>query len=199
MGADWTEDLDLDTVRRGDTPRADRQGWYAAVKAAGDLNEAARLLSREIVGGVQDRLETLNGADVIALCALLEDVRRALATTVAYAVREVGRDEAVPETGTLPDGRPYSVMKGKTRKAWDHDLWKRDARTQVLSGVSETLVDPATGETVQVSELLAAVQEVHGSGPPRVAQLRALGLSPDDYAESVPGPWGLKITTTTEG
>lgn len=164
------------------------------VTALGDLNEAARDLSRATPGGCQHQVETLGHSHVLALVAAIQDVRKALGQTEAYLVREVGRDGAAPAEGRLPDGRAYVLRKGATRKAWDHEEWRKDVRRQVLSGVGE-VVDPSTGESVDVAGLLAAVQQVHGAGAPKVVALKGLGLDPGDYCETFSGPWGLQVTS----
>lgn len=143
--------------------------------------------------------------DVLAeTVAWLQDLRRDLGTAEAYVSRELGRMIGCPDVITLADGRRAEVLKGKERKAWDHEAWKRDVRKAVLDaeGIDGALLDVATGEAVDVQALLAKVQSVHGSAAPKVTALKPLGLAADDYCESVPGPYSVRIsapaTTTTE-
>jgi hypothetical protein len=118
----------------------------------------------------------------------------------AYVARELGRMDAVPEVIELPDGRTAQVNKGRDRKEWRHDDWKRDVRLAVLKAhdVGEHLVDVVTGEPVDVLDLFAKVQAVHGSAAPKVTALKPLGLAADDYCTSSPGPYSVRISTPTD-
>lgn len=176
-------------------PDTGAAAWTDAVTALGDAIEAARVLGRTADVGAAHKVERLEGTAVVTMVAALQDVRRDLARVESLLAREVGRDEATPRTGTLPDGRRYDVKRGQNRKAWAHDEWKRDVRVAVLArhGAAGVLVDPDTGEQVDVSTVVAEVQQVHGSTAPRATGLRALGLDPDDYAEVVPGTWGVQV------
>lgn len=169
-----------------------------AVNALARVNAEIDRLERYTAGAVAVLLDGLDAPTAVGLVAAIQDVRRRLADIEAYAARQIGRDEFALADGILPDGRTYAVLKGKDRRAWDHDGWKRDARRQVLSGVSPDLVDPSTGETVAVEPLLEAIQGIGSSAPPKVTALKALGLDPDEYAETVPGPWGVKISPRSE-
>jgi hypothetical protein len=129
--------------------------------------------------------------------ALLAEVRRRLAELEAVLVRAAAitaRDHNLPRQGVFADGRLWELKRGQDRKAWDHDSWQADARRQILSGLPEQLVNPDTGEGVDVAELLAAVENVHGAGAPKVGVLKKLGLDPGDYCEQVAGTWGLKVS-----
>lgn len=184
-----------DHAPEGYTPERGKAAWTEVVHHAGTIVETDRLLGRALLHGAEYQSQNLGGAHLVGLIALLQDVRRSLAQTEALLAARVGRDEAVQRAGVLPDGRQYEVRKGATRKAWAHDEWKHDARRAVLSDIgAETVVVPDTGEAVNLADLLARVQEVHGSGPPRATALRALGLSPDDYCQSVPGPWSVTVS-----
>lgn len=173
------------TERPGDPTRV--------VNALARIQEDVKRLSRFSPGAARILLDDLRGADVAGIVAVIQDIRRDLGVTEAYLAREVGRDDMAPRDGILPDGRLFSVKRGADRKAWSHDEWQRDVRIQVMSGV-RSVVDVDTGEPVELGELLAAVQQAHGAGAPRVAALKRLGLDPDAYCETVPGSWSVKIS-----
>lgn len=190
---DWAsapESIQVDTY----TPERGQADWADAVNVLGVLNHAARSLSLDAVNGCRSRLEAGEGHNVVAMVAMLQDVRRSLAETEAYLAREIGRDDMGQTSGTLPDGRLWTVKRGADRKAWSHADWQRDVRQQVLSGVPEILVEPNDGETVNVADLLAAVQAVHGSSAPKVTALKRLGLDPSDYCETYSGPFSVQVS-----
>lgn len=178
------------------TPQEGAEAWADCVGAVGDLNEACRALDRAAMRGVPFQVERLEGGTVVALVAMLQDVRRSLGQVESIIARTVGQDEVTPRAGFLPDGRAYEVRKGVSRKAWQHEEWKHDVRRQILSGLGE-VVDAGTGETIDVSVLVAAAQAVHGSAAPKATALKALGLAADDYAETVSGSWSVQVTGGT--
>jgi hypothetical protein len=170
------------------------------VEALDQLRDLPAVLQRDSLGaqayaaGQDDPLAAV--AFLAGTCAALQDVRRSLGELEALLARAAGtqvRQHALENEGTLPDGRRYKVTKGAERKAWSHDEWQAAARRQVLSGVPREVIDPATGEAVDVAALLVGIEAVHGSGPPRVGQLKKLGLRPDEFCEQVPGPWGVRV------
>lgn len=143
---------------------------------------------------------------------VIQDVRRRLALVEALASTALGKAMG-RGSGVLPDGRPYEMMKAKDRTAWDHDAWKRDTRARIATAISERFVDPdgpsdsgtypdvllldyTTGEVTTlehaVQHALHQVQEVHASAAPKLKPLRDLGLVPDDYCTTNPGPWSMK-------
>lgn len=138
--------------------------------------------------------------EVLALVHRIQAARRVLGEAEAIATRWLGLSATIAKTGVLPDGSTYEVRRGQTRKAWDHDQVKHDVRAAVLkrAGVAGDLVDPNTGEMVDVQGLLTWVQEVAGSTAPRLGNLRALGLDPDDYCETFPGLWNVTVTPPAE-
>lgn len=174
-------------------PARGAMAWVSAVFAAGDLNEACRKLERQTPEGARCQIEGGMAHNVVALVAMLQDIRRSLAETEAYLAREIGRDEMAPREGVLPDGRRFVVKRGADRKAWSHDDWKRDVRQQIMSGV-RAVVDVDTGEPVELGDLLAAVQDVSSSAPPKVTALKRLGLDPDSYCETYPGPFSVQVS-----
>lgn len=138
--------------------------------------------------------------EALALVARVQALRRTLGEVEAIATRWLGLDATIPKTGVLPDGSTYEVKRGQNRKSWQHDEVKHDVRAAVLkrAGCPADLVNPETGELVDVQGLLTWVQEVAGSTAPRLGNLRALGLDPDDYCEVFPGLWGVQVTPPAE-
>lgn len=176
----------------------------AALRVVDDLDvlgDATARLDMDLLGGAQFWTEQLDLASLVTVSDRLQDLRRKLGQVEALVAGHAGKlvrgGFVDSNKGFLADGRPFEVLKGKDRKAWDHDRWQADVRRQVLSGVSSTLVDPESGEAVDVGALLVGVESAHGAGPPRVGVLkRQLGLDPDDYSETVPGPWSIRVYGT---
>lgn len=184
----------------GYTPALGLAGWQDAVRALGDLTEAARALDRALLHGVPYQMDALGGGHVVALLAQVQDVRRDLAGTEAAVVRLVGQDEFTAKAGTLPDGRAYEVRKGAVRKAWDHEAWQHNVRARVVEemvGRDAVLVHSGTGEAIDPFLLLSAVQRAHGSTAPRATVLKQMGLDPGDYCEQASGPWSVTVTGGT--
>ena len=192
---DWASDLPEPASPTKPVTEFERaQAWAGAVGRLGDLVEATRALATDVVSGTTLHLDRLDPGPPIVLAAKLQDLRRELAQIEAWIVRQVGQSELTQRKGTLADGRLYEVRKADTRKAWDHPGWQRDVRAQVMSGIPAVAVDPETGDTFNPADMLAAIQAVHGAGAPKVTALKALGLTPGDYSENVPGPWTLQVS-----
>lgn len=100
------------------------------------------------------------------------------------------------ETTTLRVER----TRAAERKTWDHEAWQRDVRRQILRKhglLNVAAVVTADGEELDPAELgaaMAELQSVHAAGGPRLTQLRATGLDPDDYCQRSPGGWRVKVT-----
>lgn len=158
-----------------------------------DLSSTTGTLLRELHGA----LAAAEGSPevVLDLITWCQALRRSLSSIESDATRWAGLAN-IAKTGDMPDGRRYTIRRGTNRKAWNHDRWKHDARAAVvkahnLSG--SDLLDPETGELVDLQGLLTHVQEFHGSTSPRLTALRQAGLDPDDYAETSPGAWGVEF------
>lgn len=171
-----------------------RTGFTAALSRL-ELDAAA--LSRHAPGTTDRAGRLADMQSTVEAAARLAELRRQLARTEAWLLRaaaHTSRDHDLPREGMLADGRRWEVKRAQDRKAWDHPRWQADARMQVLSGLPGEVVNPDTGEAVDLWKLLEGIEAVHGSGPPRVGQLKALGLDPGDYCETVPGAWGLRLS-----
>jgi len=187
-------------------------GQFVSTLAA-MLVDAERMSERVL--GVNARVEhegELAAAAYLVdqLATLRADLARIEHGIVLAGSKALRRHPELERQGTLPDGRQFELRRGNTRKAWQHDDWQRDVRAKVLDAVSDSpLVDPATGEEVDVRRMVAAAvetaQSVHGSTGPKVTALRALALDPGDYAEQTPGLWSFDLSapattpTTSEG
>lgn len=134
--------------------------------------------------------------------ARVQDLIRRLRKVELDLTAELGRhvrDTKAERLGYLPDGRQWKLHRTRERKAWDHDSWKHDARAKVAREVAphadDVAVDAASGEArplrLALQEAMTKLQEFHGAGAPRTGTLKANGLDPDDYCESVPGNWKL--------
>ena len=174
---------------------------------AEDADQAVMGLAAEVdrlddtlAAWADQHLESLDYTGPAELIAWLQATKARLGVMEAYLARELGRTEGCPDLIVLPDGRHAEVVKGRDRKGWDHDAWKHDTRRAVLEtrGVPSELIDPTTGMAVNVPDLLAAVQAVHGSAAPKVTALKPLGLAADDYCESFPGPYAVKVSTPSD-
>jgi hypothetical protein len=143
--------------------------------------------------------------------AFLQDVRRKLGEVERDLTIALGRKMG-KGTGTLADGRMFTVARAADRKEWDHDDWKRDVRRQIVDGMGTknrlVLVDVTTGEDSPQSleemlyDAIAQAQEVHGSTAPRSRALKELDLYASDYCTSTPSGWRFTAVkphdTTTE-
>lgn len=168
---------------------------YAIGEVTEGLNQIDRSLTTATDGWLNDTLDYAAAAETIGW---MQDTRRRLATLEAWLAREMQRDPGTPDRIELPDGRVAEVLRGATRKAWDHTAWQHDVRAKVvervLEGHDDTLVNTATGEPVSLHDCLSAVQAVHGAGAPKVTALKALGLDVGDYCETLPGTISVKIS-----
>lgn len=197
------------------TPRETKPAETAMAREARQAAALNRygIAAHVLAGGVTELDATLadvtqaftDGLDYPALAemvAWLQSLRAKLGEAEAYVAREMGRLDGCPEVITLPDGRHAQVMKGRERKEWRHDDWKRDVRLKITDTFSdllpEYLVVPETGEQVSMKpmflEAIAQAQAVHGSTAPKVTSLKALGLAADDYCTSGPGPYRVSIS-----
>jgi hypothetical protein len=193
-------------TRDGYTPEkgakaADRLGRALTVMAQGvDLSDT------NVPDAAQYLSDNLDVEGLVGTIAMVQDLRRALALTEAYLSRQAGLlavEMNLEREGHLPDGRPWTLKRGNTRKAWSHDEWKHDARAKITAQVADDvdvegdLVVATTGEVLTLAQVLqgaiAQAQEVHGSTAPRVGAMKALGLTPADYCEEVPGTWGVSV------
>lgn len=164
---------------------------------AAEAQRAIEELAAGALGACAAAERVGEGQAALDLIAWVQATRRALAALESDVTRWAGLSGAVERKGTMPDGRTYTVRRGQNRKAWQHDAWKHDARAAVLRqhGLEGAdLVNAATGELVDLQGVVTHVQEVHGATAPRVGVLKALGLDPDNYAETSPGAWGVEFT-----
>lgn len=204
-----TRDLDADAPTIDMTSaRASQFAARRVGEAMADATAEVENVAAHLSAAVNYWAANLQDAEAVAVVAWAQDLRRLLADVEAAVTWAASRNASIPKTGTLADGRAYTLKRGADRKGWDHDRWKHDARQEVIRmhlPAGALLVDPDTGEAldaVPVAQRIAAeVQNVHGSTAPRVTALKALGLDPDNYAETIPGRWSVIITdptTTTE-
>lgn len=171
------------------------------------ITAGVKALNEDLASAMEQHTDDLEHDALAETVAWLQDVRRSLGEAESYVARELGRMDSTPEIITLPDGRVAQVMKGKDRKEWRHDDWKRDVINAVVpeAELVAYVVDAETGESrdVDVADLIAKAQAVHGSAAPKVTALKALGLAADDYCTTGPGPYSVKIsapsTPTQEG
>lgn len=168
-------------------------------EAVADVTGALDALDKTVATTVDTWLtDQLAYGHCAELVGWLQDTKRRLAVVEAYVAREMIKDPGCPDKITLPDGRQAEVLRGATRKAWDHGAWQHDVRAAVLvqQGVDpdSTIVDAGTGEAVPIHGILSAVQGVHGAQAPKSTALKALGLAAGDYCETLPGTISVKIS-----
>lgn len=171
------------------------------------IAEGVNDLDRGLPGSTEALTDDLDYGALAETVAWLQAMKARLSQAEAFVARELGRMDSTPEVIELPDGRTALVRKGKERKEWRHDDWKRDVRLAVVRAaeidVEHDLVDAETGQFIDVLDLIAKAQAVHGSAAPKVTALKPLGLSADDYCTSGPGPYSVQISapeasTTTQ-
>lgn len=159
------------------------------------VNDSDTLLADALTWMKSQGEEGLEGLAVMV--AELQDAKRALALIEHEAARAAGelKRSGVKPSEVLPDGRPYELKRSMTRKAWDHGAWKGAVLNRVLEnrGLDRYAVNPNTGEEVDLGQLVADAQGVHGSTSPRVTALRSLGLEPSDFCTETPGPWAFYV------
>lgn len=158
---------------------------------------------QELLQPALDALD-LQDTSVVYLVAWCQAQRRLLKAVEDAATLYAGQNLQVPRTGTMADGRTYTLRRAKDRKGWDHDAWQHDARRAIVdTEVPEgALVIDSQGEVLETARRMAqrtaaAVEAVHGAAAPRLTSLRGLGLDPDEYAETTPGPWTVEFTDPT--
>ena len=150
-------------------------------------------------------VEKIDTVTLIDTIALIQSLRRRLGVAEAYLAREIGRmtAETGGAVGSTSDGRQYEVLKGAVRKAWDHEGWQAAVRRVVAEQAPQQVIDASTGEVIDIQTLvmqaMTRAQAVHGSSAPKVTALKALALDAGDYCETSPGPYAVKVTTTTTG
>jgi len=170
-------------------------------------------LNANLANAMEGHVDDLDYDVLAETVAWIQDTRKALGEAEGYVARELGRMDGCPEIIELPDGRRAEVMKGKDRKEWRHDDWKRDVRSAVLEQVTatwsdapEVLTEDGEVATLPLAQIVTTAitnaQAVHGSAAPKVTALKPLGLSADDYCSTFPGPYSVRIsapaTTTTQ-
>jgi hypothetical protein len=157
---------------------------------------------KALAGATEAFTDDLDYGALAETVAWIQAVKGRLGQSEAFVAREMGRLDGCPEIVELPDGRVATVMKGRERKEWRHDDWKRDVRAAVIKSAGLALdaeiVDAENGTFVDLPDLLAKVQAVHGSAAPKSTALKPLGLSADDYCTSGPGPYSVRISTPTD-
>ena len=133
--------------------------------------------------------------DVQAARAQLHGIERDLEGRLA---------KAMLESEVHADGLRVERHRSADRKSWDHDAWRRDVRAKALQAAglkgAQGVVD-ANGELVPAEvlyDVLATVQDVHGSAAPKVTGLRRYGLDPQDYCEVSPGSWHVRVQRVAE-
>lgn len=138
------------------------------------------------------------GLDVAELLAGIRDQRVKLQALEGMA--EEACAKALLDDMTTTDTLRIERHRTTDRKAWDHDAWKRDVRQKALQAVGlkgAQGVLSADGEVLPAEslfDLMATLQNAHGSTAPKTTALRALGLDARDYAECSPGRWVVKVT-----
>lgn len=166
-------------------------------------------LDRALPRAMERLTDDLDYGPLAETVAWLQAMKARLGVAEAFVARELGRMDGVPEVIELPDGRTAQVNKGKDRKEWRHDDWKRDVREAVLEQVTaawseapEILTEDGEVATLPLGQIvttaMANVQAVHGSAAPKVTALKPLGLAADDYCTSSPGPYSVRISTPTD-
>lgn len=161
------------------------------------LTDAVEALSGDL-SAITDACTDPEGRDFAELLWHLRSAREAL----QGMERDIEAATARAMLGDFAESGDLRVERSRSRerKAWDHDSWQADVRAKVaqasgLKGAQGVVL--ASGEVVPASVMFGAlceVQRVHGASAPKTTALRALGLDPEDYAETQPGAWRVKVT-----
>lgn len=181
----------------------------AAAEVMPEWLDEVDAMTAHLLNGLGPAMEWHLGQDDTAAAAMVvarvQDLVRRLRDIESLGARAIGQAAGRLE-GELPDGRQFKMHRTADRKAWRHDDWQRDARRAVLDHLAlpPELVNPEDGEFVNLYQVMDAIEAVHGAQAPRSTNLRALGLEPGDYCETVRGNWKLDTvapstpTTTTD-
>jgi hypothetical protein len=205
QGDDWATVAPAAPAKPHETAKARRARQQKAADGMGQAMHwcaaGIKALNDTLASGIEGHVDDLEYDVLAETVAWIQDQRRILGEAEAYVARELGRMDGTPEVIELADGRRAEVMKGKDRKEWRHDDWKRDVITALLAplterGLTAYVPNYQTGEVdpVDVGDLIAKAQAVHGSAAPKVTALKPLGLSADDYCTTGPGPYSVRIS-----
>lgn len=164
------------------------------------VRQAVDVLAKALPGLMDDCTDpqALDLADLLAEVRGAREDLHGLERDVEHrAARELLADQVDAE------GLHVERYRSTDRKAWDHEQWQRDVRAKALrkhGALKAAAVVTADGEALDVNlyDLLADVQAVHGSAGPKVTGLRQLGLDARDYCETTPGSWHVKVTRVAE-
>lgn len=161
------------------------------------------------VADLEDQLDSLVDActdpQALDLAQLFYDVQAARAKLHGLERELEGRlAKAMLEPEVHAGGLRVERHRSASRKSWDHDAWRRDVRAKALQAAglkgAQGVVD-AHGELLPADvlyDLLAKVQDVHGSAAPKVTGLREYGLDAQDYCETAPGTWHVRVQRVAE-
>lgn len=193
------------------TPFAAVEGvaWGTAdPKALADATEVLDYLTtgtESLAGLLPGALDALvlsgKPAELVGVLVQVQDLRAALKTIEDEITWKAGA--AFKErAGTLEDGREFTIKRGATRKAWDHDGWKHDVRAaiaaEVVPDAEAIILHPETGEEEPLRRALidamTKAQQAGASAPPKVTAMKHYGLDVDDYCETTPGAWSVSFT-----
>lgn len=161
------------------------------------VSEAVEALAKDLPALLKQCTDP-QATDMAEILATVQEARKAL-QSLEYDVEGACAKAMVGDYAETPTLR-VERSRAAERKTWDHESWQRDVRQQILRkhgllGVAAVVT--ADGEELDPRELSAAMaelQSVHGSTGPRLTQLRATGLDPDDYCQRAPGRWTVKVT-----
>ena len=162
---------------------------------------AALPLTLEHIGSRLDDVEDMIGllaetgqvATLARFLAELRAVKKLLDEQVREAeaqLAEIMDDKSIVVQGV----GVFERRVGTDRRAWQwDDLLPRLTRLHLDPGGTGEI--PSTAEAVEaMRRLIVDVIGVTPSRGPRVTALRALGLDPDEYAETTPGRVSVQIT-----
>lgn len=166
----------------------------AAPPAYTDPVAAVTAAVADLEAGLDGLVDACTDPQALDVAQLLYDVQAAR-LKLHDMEREVEGRLAKALMGDQVDGNGLRVerRRSRDRKEWDHDAWRRDVRAKVvqscgLKGAQGVVT--AGGEVLPADVLwraLQTVQDVEASKPPRLTQLRGLGLDPEDYCSTSPG------------
>ena len=170
--------------------------WTEAEMAASVLRDAAVDLDKRLGVGSPGRADIAELARTyIAVCAAAQhllDARDEIHDWIAQAMED--NEQHVPGVGDLT-----REWRKESRKDWKSDDVRRDALHVLKGRVPPHAIDPETGEMVhtwdQAVDALSALYNLAGYNA-RIATIKRLGLSVDDYCRE--GPWVPRVSIVPE-
>jgi hypothetical protein len=160
------------------------------------MSAAVRIAKAVLAADDAVNQETVSTETLVELYAAIDKAVPELRQVQAAIAEKCAA--VVPPGGAVVGQRFVTPRRSKSRKGWKHDVLNhavltagRDAAT-----AESSVADPYTGEKVptwdQAVEWIKTFWPLGGNGV-RITPLRAIGLDPDEFADTEAGAWTLEV------